>query len=1025
MKFQLNNLSLAVRVSLLSLLTFPNFALADQVSDTEKEIAQPQQVALENAVQTEDEEIERITTTGTRIHKASLEGANPVSIITSEDMIAAGNITIFDALSDLSQNSGLVGGDENTASFTPNAKVMNLRGFGPQYTLVLINGKRLASYPQPYGGSATVLNVDTIPAAAVKQIEVLTTGASAIYGSDAVAGVVNIILKDNVEETTLSAMIGGSEDTGNIETQRVQLTTGFDLGDGNITVMAELYKQDHVVGGDRENFDHAKDYPYIDMNDPSGRIPFLLGGALEVDMWRSYGYDMLGEGKPSYTDPGQEACENIPNMEYKERLQGEGSRPGSHGFYCGLNTAAYQTLQNEKDKAAVIINGNYDIGGDITANGTFMYTDTTAKSDAGYLSIRGATLSEYSDANILPFKGSNGSYISYPDFTVMQRYFTGDEIGDTAYTTDEVAISLNLGLSGSVGDYDWKADVVRSQYELEGSRRWMKQEQAEALYLGEDLGRTLLGEKLYDGTGALSVFDPIPASAINSLFGYARDKNQTSTTLLSAELTGVLFTLPAGDVQSAFVVEYVNETFDYMPDERGMNKINGSGNIWKDLGIVSGNGERSRYSFASEFYLPINSHINATMALRYDKYDTDDKGQFTPAASLEYRPTDNLLARASFSKIFKAPDMQSVFTKSNGFSYGRDYVACYENFAAQGISAQEFASGPKSASYKSSCRSTQFNADIIPSDSLKNETGTSYGFGIFWEPIDGLDIIWDYYSVEINDQVQTARVSDLLWEEFVCDNNLDQPITYGCSNVDRLISRSQSNGPSGEGTEITDINTSPFNLAMYSQSGFDTKLNYRFEFSDYIPGQFNARFTHTKILSTISDDIDGDDEQPFEHSNNIYNWESQDRLTAALTYQSDDYSITYSVRYNSPIGPRSPKAIRDEFDNVVYFDEAGAVIPYIEDPESGVMVDVDGNNITTVGKIKTSQTRLSAYVVANLTATYYADDWKISLTVNNLHNAKAPSDDSYLYHQTPWYNSSVYPGAGLGRQFYLNTSYEF
>ncbi|WP_440874710.1 TonB-dependent receptor domain-containing protein [Thalassotalea sp. PLHSN55] len=1030
MKFQRNILSLAVRASLLSVLAVPSLAWADQTAEIERKLNSSEQQQAEATTQQEaEEEIERIVTTGTRIHKADLESANPITIISAEDMMAAGNITVFDALADLSQNSGLVGGDENTASFTPNAKVLNLRGFGPQYTLVLINGQRLASYPQPYGGSSTVLNVDTIPAAAVKQIEILTTGASAIYGSDAVAGVVNIILKDNIEETTVSAMIGGSEDTGNLESGRVQLTTGFDLGDGNITVMAEVFKQEAVFGRDREAFDHANDYPYIDMSDSGGRIPYLLGGAIELDMWRRYGYDMLGSDLPSYTDPGQEACDNIPNMEYKERLPVEGTAPGSWGNYCGLNTAEYATLQNEKDKAALIVTGNYDIGSDVTAFGTLMLTDTTGKSDRGYLSLSGAVMPKYSEPNILPFKGFNGSFLKYPDYHVIQRIFTNDEIGDTANTTDERLMSFNAGLEGEIGEFMWKLNATESRYELEGKRLWIKEEQAQALYLGQDTGTTLLGEKVYDGTGALSVFDVMPPSAVNSMFGYATNKNQTSTTVLSAELTGSIYTLPAGDIQAAFVAEYVNETFDYIPDQRAQNKLDGQGNTWRGLGAVAGNGERARQSAAAELYIPISEQVNATFALRYDTYDSgtsSSSGQFTPAASIEYRPADNILARASYSKIFKAPDMQSVFTTSNGYSSGRDYIACYEQFASQGVTPEEFANGPDSARYLSSCRSTQFNIDIVPSDELKNETGESYGIGLFWEPIDGLDVTWDYFSVEINDQVQTASVGNLLWEEFVCayEPN-DQIITYGCDKVNELINRIDSDGLNGQGTEISDIDTSPFNLAMYSQSGFDTKLAYRFELEDWIPGQFSARLSHTKILSTKYDNIAGDDEQPIEFSNSIYSMEAQDRLTAALTYVNEDYSITYSVRYSAPIGPRSPDLVRDEFGNVQYFDEAGNTIPYIEDPESGIMVDVDGNAIATVGQARTSQSRLDAYVVANLTASYYGDNWRVSFTVNNLHNAKAPSDDSYLYHQAPWYNTSAYPGAGLGRQMYLNASYEF
>src|SRR3546814_5440205 len=116
-----------------------------------------------------------------------------------QDLEREGHVTVFDALETLTQNSTDVQGEMFAGGFTPNASGINLRGIGPGYTLFLLNGRRMAEYPQPYNSQSNFVNVAAIPSAMVERIEILSGGASAIYGSDAVAGVVNVVLRENIE----------------------------------------------------------------------------------------------------------------------------------------------------------------------------------------------------------------------------------------------------------------------------------------------------------------------------------------------------------------------------------------------------------------------------------------------------------------------------------------------------------------------------------------------------------------------------------------------------------------------------------------------------------------------------------------------------------------------------------------------------------------------------------------------------------------------------------------------------------
>ena len=139
--------------------------------------------------------LDKVQVVGSRIKRAEIEGPTAVTVITREDIDREGFQSVADMLQTLSQNATTsYTGDLGVTGFSPNAQVVNLRNLGPGYTLVLINGRRPAQYPQPYNRDNNVVNVRAIPSSVIERVEVLSGGASAIYGSDAVAGVVNIVL---------------------------------------------------------------------------------------------------------------------------------------------------------------------------------------------------------------------------------------------------------------------------------------------------------------------------------------------------------------------------------------------------------------------------------------------------------------------------------------------------------------------------------------------------------------------------------------------------------------------------------------------------------------------------------------------------------------------------------------------------------------------------------------------------------------------------------------------------------------
>ncbi|MEO5932566.1 MAG: TonB-dependent receptor plug domain-containing protein, partial [Duganella sp.] len=166
-----------------------------------------------------------VVVTGSRIPRASLEGPSAVTVITSDDITKQGYRNVFDALSNQVQNSGFTQGADYGNTFTPSANAISLRGLGPNHTLILLNGRRMADFPTAYEGNVNFTNLANIPSSVVDRIEILSGGASAVYGSDAVAGVVNIILKKQADGYDINLKAGGSSRGGGGD-KRLQFTGG-------------------------------------------------------------------------------------------------------------------------------------------------------------------------------------------------------------------------------------------------------------------------------------------------------------------------------------------------------------------------------------------------------------------------------------------------------------------------------------------------------------------------------------------------------------------------------------------------------------------------------------------------------------------------------------------------------------------------------------------------------------------------------------------------------------------------------
>jgi len=286
----------------------------------------------------EPKKLDRIVVTGSLIPQAQLETASPVTTITAEDIQRQGYRNVSDVLRAQPLATGAVQDNQFSAGFTPGATTISLLGLAPGFTLVLIDGRPLADYPLLYNGQSNFTDLSSIPTGMVDRIDILPGNQSAIYGSAAIAGVVNIILKKHLEGTQLSLRVGGYDDGGG-ENLRFQVTGGQTWDKLDVTYGLQHSTQKPIFGYQRDRFDSTNDNP-----NPLARFG-------------SRTFLILDGFTGRYIDPGASTCAglagNFDGTTVRE------FRPG-RGFYCGSRAEpAYGSILNDETGTSLYVSADY------------------------------------------------------------------------------------------------------------------------------------------------------------------------------------------------------------------------------------------------------------------------------------------------------------------------------------------------------------------------------------------------------------------------------------------------------------------------------------------------------------------------------------------------------------------------------------------------------------------------------------------------------------------------------------------
>ncbi|WP_315652900.1 TonB-dependent receptor plug domain-containing protein [Roseateles aquae] len=798
--------------------------------------------------------LEQVVVTGSRISRARAEGPNSVTVIKSEDLDKLGYKNVADALNALTENTGFTQGEDFGNTFTPAANAISLRGLGPNHTLTLINGRRIADYPTAYEGSVNFVNTANIPSALIDRIEILNGGASAIYGSDAIAGVVNIILKKQAQDLTLNIKGGGTQ-LGGGENLRAQLSGGLQGEKLSGVWGVELSARQPIWSRQRD---------FMADNTLKGAAPGVVFGRKDA-------------ASNKYIAPPAGSCEANAGL-FEGSLAPATAKAGS---FCGSGrtSPSYWTTQtgNTSSNFAAVLNYELSPAIELFAEGLLGF-NSTENNTRGPAWTSAAAGPGY-------FRNSNSGKLE-----IWSRRIAPEEIGGAARFNREwrdVWHNLALGARGELGaGWNFEAVFNTSVYQNDTHTPRLLAN-VDEFFLGKQQGVDAKGIPIY-AADAKRLYSALTPAEFDSIAGTSVGHNKAWTHNLSLNASGELSQLAGGPLRAALLAEAGSQGFSNRADPRL-----GQGVFYNTTQQAEVSGSRSRYALGAELNAPFTKQLTATLATRYDGYRFAGRsdGALTYNTGLEFRPTNELLLRAHHASSFRAPDMSYIFTaESRGYyASSSDYYRCAQ--AGQPLDTCEFVD-----------LSPGFNYVKTGSRDLKSEKGKSWGLGLVWSPSQQFDISVDLWKIAIKDLVTDLDSDKILRDEAECRTGKQDAGSPSCVDAVRRVRRNPADAVVKPG-EVIEIATNPINAARQSTHGFDISAKYGWKTADW--GSFGATAKYTRVQAYHYAQFDGDVGANQVGTHDFSDWPS--KLITTLSWQHGAWNHTLTGQRNGKLSSEDKK----------------------------------------------------------------------------------------------------------------------
>jgi iron complex outermembrane receptor protein len=763
--------------------------------------------------------LDRVQVTGSRLSRLDIEGAAPVTVLDREDIEHTGFTDLGDFLRQMpSMNGSPLGTFSNNPGFTSGRSTVDIRGLGAIRTLVLVDGRR------------TVDNGDlaTIPFNMVERIEILKEGASAIYGADAVAGVVNIITRKSFEGAEVSgqysqytelskfeAFEGQINDTDDGRSWRVSGIMG-DRGDrGGFTVGMEYSKQEGVFQGEVDS-DVLQTTNFWTTS--GGQLTTITVGSSFTPQGR-FTVDITDDGVRELVTRSCGTCEWRPYV-------------GGGAVNDTYNYAPTNYIQRPFERRNFFMNGDYELFDFMQAYMSGRFQSRTSGRELApqpygpIIGNPGALLSH--DADVAGFEGV--TYDNYYNpfgqdiFDARRRMV---DVGGRSFDGQVDQYETVVGFRGDFGT-SWSYDVSYSWGQRTNTSVLGGQFYGPFLSLAlgpsfkDEGGDIVCGtpDLVLDGCVPLNLFGG-PGTITQEMQDYVQLSATSRTTTeihdFMASVVGDLWELPAGPLSSAFGYEYRKNKLKSQLDsgiQSGQITGNSGGNTFGDYDVNS---------LFAEFNVPILSGVTAAemleagLGVRYDDYST--VGSNTSfMGSVRWQPIQSLLLRASYSDVFREPSISELFVPaSEGFPPGTDPCSANKSLpGCGGVPAEWVQDG--------SVVRTIFGGN----PNLDPEQGDTYTIGVAWSPqfAPGLSMTVDYWNITLDDAIAALSTQNTL---SICANTADPGI---CALIERFASG-----------DINFVLSDNQNLGSFTREGLDFNFKYTLN-SDWGLWKFDLDWTH-------------------------------------------------------------------------------------------------------------------------------------------------------------------------------------
>lgn len=671
----------------------------------------------------EQESIERIQVFGSNIRGARAAGNLPVTVLDQDDIRNTGAVTGDELMRSIPQIGDISFNNERTIGGVNDARgdvaSINLRGIGTGNTLTLLNGRRLVLHPGTQTENfvpVTTVNSNTIPVASLRRLEVLRDGAAALYGADAVAGVINYVLNDDVDTTDINITYGQSQGTS-LDQLAINGSTGFSFNQGrsHLSLSGAYYTRSAMPASDRW-YSADQDRRF------APGIPEQYQGNAALDNraigsnWGIFNSPSLGTFHIRPQDMGDCAVDLGSDI-----CAAEGSLPDDLRYDAAI---ADQTMTYGVDRFNVYGYYTHELNSstELFAEALYYQAEASGSLEAN-ANVAAQRFTIYADAAYNPF----GEDVELHNFRPV-------DIGQRHVTVEDSSYRLLTGLRGFRGQWDWETAVLYSRADtLDSTDNGVNLNRfAEAVnqtdinlaynpFIGGNLDQVNSG------------YGPRNSQAVIDTFTEAVTRDSTSELALwDFKLsTPTLLTWYAGDIGMAAGVEYRYEAY---ADDRG-DLLDGSepfvdprtGEFISDSAALGSSatldvsGSRNVLSAYTEFMVPLHETVDMQLALRHENFS--DVGSVTkPKVALSWIPAEWVQLRASYTEGFRAPNLPQV--------------------VEQGVTRTNTRTDPVTGARQSVAEIRGGSDDLIPEDS------TSYSYGIALAPIENLLITVDWWNIE-------------------------------------------------------------------------------------------------------------------------------------------------------------------------------------------------------------------------------------------------------------------------------------